>query len=337
MELIDVKEFLDLRREGFPVLDTRSPAEFSAGHIPGAINLSLFTNEERAAVGTIYKDKGQKPAIKTGLSFVGPKMISFIERAEALGSGELLVHCWRGGMRSQSMAWLLELYGFHIRVLKGGYKAFRNAMLTYFENPPELKILSGETGSMKTRLLQEMDALGAQVVDLEKLAHHQGSSFGNQMSTGQPTTEQFQNDIFEAFLSKSQNGPIWLEDESFSIGKVGLIEPLYKTMQLAPHYVVALPKEQRIAVLVEAYGSIPREGLAAATRQISKKLGKDQTEKAVAYIQAGRLEQAVAIILRYYDKAYRIGIQKKASRIAGTFPFESHEIRKLARRLANQR
>lgn len=335
MEAIGVQEFHKLKYQGVPVLDTRSPAEFQSGHIPEAISFPLFDNEERATIGTIYKQEDRKIAIKKGLALIGPKMLDFIEKAEALGASNLLVHCWRGGMRSQSMAWLLELYGFQVQVLLGGYKAYRNAMLEYFEVPPALKILSGETGSMKTLLLREMQSLGAQVVDLENFANHQGSSFGNQLSKGQPSTEQFQNDLYEAFLQLDQRKPVWLEDESFSIGRVRLIEPLYKNMQLAPHYLVALPKEKRIAVLVESYGDIPEDHLIQATRQISKKLGKELTNEAVVKIQSGQLAEAVAIILTYYDKAYIKGIQKKSSRIVGEFHSTGNDLQEMAMKLIN--
>ncbi|NHE55240.1 tRNA 2-selenouridine(34) synthase MnmH [Cyclobacterium plantarum] len=335
MKVVGVQEFLKLKKEAIPVLDTRSPAEFLSGHIPGSVSFPLFNNEERATIGTIYKQENKKKAIKTGLEMIGPKMTGFIEKAEALGSTSLLMHCWRGGMRSQSMAWLLELYGFNIQLLQGGYKAFRNALLDYFDAPPALKILSGATGSMKTSLLHEMQSLGAQVVDLEKLANHQGSSFGYQLSSGQPSTEQFQNDLFEAFLQLDQSQPIWLEDESFSIGKVKLIEPLYRKMQLSPHYLVMLPKEERIAVLVESYGKIPRENLVQATWQISKRLGQESSREAVEKIQSGKLEEAAAIILTYYDKAYKTGIQKKASQIVGEFHLTIADLREMAKKLIN--
>ncbi|MFO7823245.1 MAG: tRNA 2-selenouridine(34) synthase MnmH [Cyclobacterium sp.] len=335
MKVIGVQEFLTLKSEGIPVLDTRSPAEFQSGHIPGAISFPLFENEERATIGTIYKQENKQKAIKAGLDLIGPKMSGFIERAEALGSSQLLVHCWRGGMRSQSMAWLLELYGFQIQVLHGGYKAFRNAMLSYFEAPPALKVLSGATGSMKTRLLHEMQSLGAQVVDLEMLANHQGSSFGNQLSTGQPSTEQFQNEVYEAFVQLDQSQPIWLEDESFSIGKVKLIETLYRNMQTAPHYLLVMPREKRIAVLVESYGKIPPENLVQATQHIEKKLGKELCREAVEKIRSGQLKAAVGIILTYYDKAYTKGIEKKSSFIKAEFHFNDADLREMAKKLIN--
>ena len=329
MQIIEIDQFLRLKND-FPVLDTRSPAEYWSGHIPGAVNLPLLDNDQREEIGTLYKQVGREKAIKIGLKFIGPKMVDFIEKAETLGSKKILIHCWRGGMRSGSLAWLLGLYGFEIQVLKGGYKAYRNQMLSYFDRPLKLKIITGSTGSMKTRLLEEMKNQGAQVVDLEGLAHHQGSAFGNHKGNEQPSSEQFQNDIFEAFLRFYPEKPIWLEDESFTIGKVHLITPLYHLMQSSPHYHVVLPKEQRIKVLVNDYGNLPREKLIDSTEKIAKKLGKLNCEKAISHIENGEMAEAANIILNYYDKAYTKGINKKAKTIVGKFDLSLESIDQLA-------
>jgi tRNA 2-selenouridine synthase len=329
MEIIGIDQFLRLKSD-FPVLDTRSPAEYVSGHIPGAVNLPLLENDQREEIGTLYKQEGRKNAIKLGLKFIGPKMTDFIEKAENLSSQKILIHCWRGGMRSASLAWLLELYGFEILVLKGGYKAYRNRMLSYFDGPLKLKVITGSTGSMKTRLLEEMKNQGAQVVNLEALANHQGSVYGNHKGNRQPSSEQFQNDIFEAFLKFSPEKPIWLEDESFTIGKVHLITSLYHLMQNAPHFHVVLPKELRVKVLVNDYGSLPREKLIDSTKKIAKKLGKVNCEKAISHIENGEMAEAANIILNYYDKAYTKGINRKAKTIVGEFDLNLKNLNQLA-------
>ena len=206
--------------DALKIIDVRSPKEFSQGHIPGAYNLPLFSNEERALVGTCYKQKGKEPAIKLGLEIVGPKMASFIEDARKISPNkQMLVHCWRGGMRSSSMAWLLELTGFDVSILKGGYKAYRNFALAIFNEDYKLKILGGKTGSGKTQLLHQMNKLGIQIIDLEAIAHHKGSAFGKIGHDAQPTSEQFENNLAMALQTLNAKKEIWLEDESKGIGK----------------------------------------------------------------------------------------------------------------------
>src|SRR5690606_20923019 len=185
-------------------------------------------------------------AIKKGLEIVGPKMVHFIEQAEAFQSTHLNLYCWRGGMRSESMAWLLERYGFTTTVLAGGYKAYRSHALNFFEQPLPLKVVSGYTGSKKTHFLQMLKEAGEQVIDLEGLAQHQGSSFGNKKSTGQPTTEQFQNLLYQAFSVLDLSKVIWIEDESMRIGQVNLPQRLYQRMEESPRVVLDISLAERV-------------------------------------------------------------------------------------------
>ena len=302
---------IDLLTSQAPVLDVRSPKEYKLGHIPGARSFPLFSDSERAQVGTCYKREGQQAAIKLGLDIVGPKMRSYIEQAEEFGSPDLNLYCWRGGMRSESMAWLLSRYGFTVQVLDGGYKSYRRQIHHYFDQAIPMRVLSGYTGSAKTKVLHQMIRSGAQVVDLEGLANHQGSSFGNQLSTSQPTTEQFQNDLLWAFLQLDQDRPIWVEDESICIGKVSLPEPLFVRMTIAPHYILKMPKGRRIEHLLSDYGELETEKLKVATVAISKRLGHEETQQALHHLEEGDLSGAAAIILLYYDRQYRKSIEKK--------------------------
>ncbi|WP_158858716.1 tRNA 2-selenouridine(34) synthase MnmH [Lunatibacter salilacus] len=332
MDVATIEDFLALRTS-FPVLDTRSPGEFDSGHMANVINLPLFDNEERARVGTAYKQQSKQEAIKLGLEIVGPKMVGFIETAEKLDSKHLLIHCWRGGMRSKSVAWLMETYGFQVTTLAGGYKAYRKAVLDYFNQPLRLQVLTGATGSRKTAVLHALREMGEQVIDLEGLANHNGSSFGNQLSTGQPTTEQFQNDLFESFRILDPAERIWIEDESFTIGKVKLIEQLYWQKQQSPHILIHLPMEARVKALVEDYGKIPPEKLIIATNQIAERLGRSKAVEATEFIQEGNLPDAVYIILEYYDKAYTKGIRKKSPMIQHEVAFDTSDPYEMANQL----
>ena len=330
MKTLSASDFL---AEDSAILDVRSPGEFEAGHIPNAINLPLFSDEERAEIGTLYKLKGRELAIKRGLDVVGPKMSSFISKAEELHSEKLRVHCWRGGMRSQSMAWLLETYGFDVYVLKGGYKAYRNAIIQYFKQDLDLHILSGFTGSMKTEILLAMRELGAQVVDLEGAAGHQGSSFGNVLSQGQPSTEHFHNLIFEQARQFDLDRPIWIEDESFMIGKVALISALFKKKDKSPHHLIEIPIEARLNHLVKGYGEIHKTGLIQATEGIRRKLGNERADEAIELIQKGHLKEASEIILIYYDKQYQKALDRKNDIIQEKIVFDHGDIHEIARHL----
>lgn len=336
MDKVDVSAFLSSDLET-PIIDVRSPGEYDKGHIPGAISIPLFTNEERAAVGTLYKQRGQHVAIKEGLKIVGPKMVSFIEQAEATGHNHLRVHCWRGGMRSESMAWLFERYGFSTSLLVGGYKAYRNSVLGYFDQPLKLIVLTGYTGCQKTELLHEMSRLGAQVIDLEGLANHQGSSFGNAKTDGQPSSEQFQNNLHAYCQSLDPSQPIWIEDESICIGNVSLPESLFRQMSLAPHIRITAATEQRLQFLVKDYGDIDPQKLKASTKAISKRLGTENTEEALSAIDNGNLYQAASLILGYYDRQYEKSISKKSKQIIDDFTLESDQLQTLAKILINHK
>lgn len=322
MQSISIEKFLQLKQT-YPLLDTRSPSEYKDGHIPGAVSFPLFSDEERSIVGKSYKNKGRDTAIKRALDLVGPKMKEYITQAEALNSDTLLIHCWRGGMRSQSIAWLLDLYGFNVHVLEGGYKTYRRALLSYFEEPLKLNVLAGYTGSLKTEVLLEMKKIGAQVVDLEGIANHQGSSFGNMLSDEQPTTEQFQNNLYENFLELNRDKEIWLEDESFLIGRVCLIEPLFNQKEEASHILLDIPKKVRVESLVRGYGEISTLKLIEATQAIEKRLGGLETKQALKWIKNGELGKAADVILTYYDRAYDKARAKKKDKIACTISIES--------------
>ncbi|MEO1450536.1 MAG: tRNA 2-selenouridine(34) synthase MnmH, partial [Bacteroidota bacterium] len=272
---LDIQSFLAAStQEAGPVIDVRAPAEFQKGHIPGAVSVPLFDDAERAEVGTLYKQEGRDIAVLKGLELVGPKMADFVRMAEALApERKIRVHCWRGGMRSESMGWLWEKAGFSVTLLKGGYKAFRQHNRTLFEHPWKLQVLSGPTGSGKTPILHAMAGQGAQVLDLEGLARHKGSAFGGIGQAEQPSTEHFENLLAAALSVFDPLLPIWVEDESIGIGRIFVPLAFYERMQTAPVWVVDLPQELRIARLVREY-ALPtvKEELSAALKRIGKRL-----------------------------------------------------------------
>ncbi len=323
----------DFLASSLPLIDVRSPGEFSVGHIPGAVNIPLFDDEERAIVGTTYKQESQEAAIRIGLKIAGENMAKYMEAIDALNAEAVRLHCWRGGMRSESMAWLFDKLVSQTYVLEGGYKSYRQAVHNYFEKPLNLAILTGNTGSGKTRILHELKEQGQQVIDLEGLANHQGSSFGYQKSTGQPTTEQFQNNLFEAFSRLDPTKPIWLEDESFCIGHACMPEELFQQMQESPRYLVNVPLDRRLENILEDYSRIGPKKLIAATRGITKKLGKTQAELAETLINEGSLKEAAAILLAYYDKRYSKSLDKYREKIVATLEMENESDGEISARL----
>ncbi|MCF8309062.1 MAG: tRNA 2-selenouridine(34) synthase MnmH [Bacteroidales bacterium] len=305
------EEFLKLS-DTIPVVDVRSPKEFAQGHIPGARSLPLFDNDERAAVGTLYKQSGRYAAILRGLDMVGPKMSSFLEKAVSWAhEGRILVHCWRGGMRSESMAWLFEKADLQADTLYGGYKAYRRHIRRAWSEERPLVILGGKTGSGKTEILHELQKTGDQMLDLEGIAHHKGSAFGAIGQSPQPTNEQYENNLADHWRRFDPSKPTWLEDESRAIGAVNIPEPLYKQMYPAPVIAIHLPKSERIKRLVHEYACFDKEKLEAAIHRISKKLGGQNEQAAVKALHNDDYETVADITLGYYDKAYTNDLKQR--------------------------
>lgn len=321
---IDIEQFLILSRER-PILDVRTPAEFEKGNIPGAHNLPLFTNEERAIVGTIYKQQGRQPAILKGLELVGPKMKELIESTQAISpvNRTVLMHCWRGGMRSSSVAWLLELYGYKVYTLKGGYKFFRRYVLESINEKRNYIILGGRTGSGKTLILKKLAQQSEQVVDLEKLAHHKGSSFGSIGEVKQPTQEQFENYLAVELKRLDPLKHIWLEDESRLIGKKVIPAGMWEQMRAAKVAYIDIPFSVRADYLTKEYGQFTKQELSDAITRITKRLGGLQAKQALEALETNDLKAACEICLAYYDKTYDHGLQKREMATVKKYIFEN--------------
>ena len=343
-EKIHIENFLELAKQ-YPVLDVRSPGEYNHAHIPGAYSLPLFTDEERKIVGTAYKQQSREQAIKIGLDFFGPKMSKMVEEVESLiishnSSIEMiddnrkpmtvemnndqrkpnivLVHCWRGGMRSGAVSWLLDMYGFKVYTLVGGYKKFRNYVLDTFKLPFQFKILGGYTGSGKTELLKALHHKGERVIDLEGLANHKGSAFGSIGLPKQPGQEMFENllgcQLRDLGCLEKNNSPtpdnkhlitsIWLEDESQRIGQVNIPKDLWGTMRQSTLYFLDIPFEERLQHIVQEYGQLDQEKLVEAITRISQKLGNLNAKTAILLLKEGKTAESFEILLKYYDKFY---------------------------------
>ena len=312
LEKVDAELFLRLA-EKIPVCDVRSPLEYNSGHIPGAVNIPIFSDREREAVGIRYKKEGRIPAIMEGLDLAGPQMSQKLDQAlKTASDNQLLVHCWRGGMRSEAMSWLFSLAGINIHVLEGGYKSYRHFILERLSEKRKMIILGGLTGSSKTHILAYLKNHGEQVIDLEGLAKHKGSAFGSLGQPAQPSTEQFANILYDEWKGSDPETPVWLEDESKNIGTVFLPDNLYENMQKAPAIIIMMDVKTRLPRLVEEYSKFPPELLRASILKISKRLGGDNTRDALGAVETGNFSKAIEITLLYYDKAYLFGLGRKS-------------------------
>jgi tRNA 2-selenouridine synthase len=314
---LSVNEFLDLAKMN-NVIDVRSPGEYNHAHIPHAFSLPLFTDEERKIVGTAYKQESREKAIKHGLDFFGTKMVKMVEEVEKISSTKnvktVLVHCWRGGMRSSAVGWLLDLYGFKVYLLEGGYKAFRNWVLQQFEKDYPLKVIGGYTGSGKTELLAEMRRKGETIIDLEALANHRGSAFGGMGQGAQPSPELFENTLALELYNASHISAeqlIWIEDESQRIGNINIPISFWKLMRNKPVVFLDIPFEERLNNIIEGYGNADKDKLENAILRISKRLGGLETKAAINCLLDNNIKDCFRILLSYYDKWYMKGLHSR--------------------------
>jgi tRNA 2-selenouridine synthase len=331
--ILPIEEFLNLRAS-LPVADVRSEKEFAEGHIPMAVNIPILNNVERIAVGTDYKEKGQREAIMTGFRLVGPRFLEIINRAESIANGgELLVHCWRGGMRSANFCQILGMAKVKTLQLAGGYKAYRERAVASYQLPMQLQVIGGLTGSGKSEIIRALEKRGEQIIDLEKIASHKGSVFGGLLMPAQPTTEQFQNELFERIMQLDLSRRIWIEDESIAIGKIFLPEPFWRQMSAAPVYDVTAEKQARVERLVEEYGHADKVLFLEAMQSIAKKLGGQHFKEARQKLEEGDMAGTIEILLTYYDKAYGTGLTNKQHRIKSHIGWNGSDTDACANRL----
>jgi tRNA 2-selenouridine synthase len=333
---VETTEFLRLAREAEePIYDVRSPGEFAKGHIPGAINLPLFTDDQRAEIGTLYKDLGRQEAVLAGLDAAGPRLRDLADKALMTSpqGGEICVHCWRGGMRSQSVAWLLERVDLKVSVLQGGYKAYREQVRAVIGTAwPKLRIVGGLTGSGKTEILVGLRNLGEQVLDLEGLANHRGSAFGG-IDRVCPNQETFENAL-EAEISRLDPARrVWVEDESRMIGRLALPEDLWRQKDGAPLACVEVDRERRIDRLVKEYGEHDPGDLVTSFEAIRKRLGHERTDLALRALNEADLSTACKEALAYYDSCYLYGLKKRSETTMSTFCWTDESPEELAEAL----
>lgn len=310
VEIITIETYVNQYLQ-IPVVDVRSPNEFNHAHICNAKNIPIFTNEERAIIGTAYKQQSREIAIKIGLDFFGKKMKSIVEQVEnfiqlnQFDKHEIIVHCARGGMPSATIAWLLNLYGFKVYQLNGGYKLYRHWVLEQFVKKYTFHLLSGFTGSGKTEILHQLKKETKNIVDLEQIANHKGSSFGGISQPKQPSQEMFENLLANELFYISKRGfPIFIEDESKRIGHVNIPNNLYDEIKKSLVIKLDIPFEQRLNFILTQYGKLNKLDLIEATKRIEKKLGSLLLKETLEHFENNNFYEAFKILLTYYDKLY---------------------------------
>lgn len=295
-----------------PLFDVRSPSEYAAGHIPGAFNLPLFSDDERKIVGTLYKQEGSLDAFFKGLAFVREKLTFFLEEVKrATSEKEIGIYCARGGLRSFSMARFLTEAGYTIFTVKNGYKGYRRLVLSGLQNSINFRVVGGYSGAGKTDFLKALAKKGYQTLDLEELANHRGSVFGKPLEGMQPTHEMFENLIFSKLQILDNSQPVWIEDESRMIGTCCLPDPLYKQMQNAPLLLLKAPLEKRMRKLLQDYSHLRSESLFQAVAKLKKRLGSSRVEAICKGFLSEDRKLIVKTFLSYYDKTYDHNLRKR--------------------------
>ena len=315
------------------IIDVRAPIEFEKGHITNAINIPLFEDIERAEIGTLYKQQGKEIAVNRGLEIVSPKLVPFVNQVKSLTKNKkVFIYCFRGGMRSNSFAWLMNTSGLDATILEGGYKNYRNHVLNYFEEKKKLVIIGGMTGSGKTDLLKKLDKLNFQIIDLEKLANHKGSAFGSINEEKQKPQQIFENNLFHQLSLLDTEKLILIEDESQSIGYNKIPHAFWLQMKKAPIIKLDIPFELRVQKLVQDYTTTNIDALKICVKKIEQNLGTQNAILCLKYLDENNLTDVARLTLKYYDKAYSYTYNKKTTQqiipvVLDTMNFEENTLK----------
>jgi tRNA 2-selenouridine synthase len=315
------------------IIDARSPGEYALDHLPGAVNCPVLDDEERIVIGTMYKQVGAFEAKKLGAALVAQNIGRMIETQwqDKPRDWRPLVYCWRGGNRSGAMAHILAKIGWPVHQLDGGYKAYRNHVNGALALAPEvtLKVICGTTGSGKSRLLETLDALGAQVLDLEQLAAHRGSVLGNLPSQPQPAQKAFETALWQRLRHFDPDQPVFVESESKKVGQLRVPDALMEKMRASDCISLRLSQPNRVRLLMEDYAHFTRDPSDLNT-QLDCLLalhGREKIGRWHALANGGRMEELVGeLLVDHYDPAYLRSIDRNFARFDQTEILELEDI-----------
>jgi len=311
-ETVELDKALEQQRNGALIIDVRTPAEFAEATIPGAVNVPIFSNEERIEVGTVFKQQGKRDARKLGVKLVAPKIPLLMDQVEEYRQshpGPVIVFCWRGGMRSLAMTSFMNLAGIPARQLLGGHKGFRRKVLDYFEQQqwPPVFVLRGLTGVGKTRVLQQLGEMGYPVVDLEGLANHRGSAFGALGLKPQPSQKKFDTLLWQRLEQLRDKPYLVTEGESLHIGRVMVSKPFHQAMQTQTSLWITASLEVRTQIILEDYPALDqlREQFKKPINALKERLGGTVIAEFLELLDAGEWDKLVReLMVRYYDPLY---------------------------------
>lgn len=320
------------------MIDVRSPGEYEEDHWPGAINLPVLSDQERAEIGTTYKQDPFR-ARQRGAALVARNIAAHLESHFIDWDRDYrpLVYCWRGGQRSQSLALVLAQVGWRVTVLQGGYKAYRRWIREQLHLLPtqfHYRLLAGPTGVGKTQLLHDLAQKGAQVLDLEGLARHRGSLLGQEWQQAQPSQKWFESLMVEQLQSFQPEQPIWVESESSTIGRLHLPAALWQAMKASPCIQIEAPLRDRVDWLIRSYPHLMAHPQVLREKLVLLKpqQGQARVRQWHEWIEAQAWEELVQDLLeRHYDPTYRHAIQR-------TYPhqLETVELSDLSRESLHQ-
>ena len=311
-ETIELEQALEQQRKGTLIIDVRTPAEFAETTIPGAVNVPIFSNEERVEIGTVFQEQGKRDARKLGVRLVAPKIPMLMDRVEELRQGHpgpVIVFCWRGGMRSLAMTSFMNLAGIPARQLLGGHKGFRRKVLDYFEQQqwPPVFVLRGLTGTGKTRVLQQLQQMDYPVIDLEGLANHRGSAFGALGLEQQPSQKKF-DALLWARLEQLRNSPYLVtEGESLHIGRIMVPKSFHQAMQVQTSLWLTASLDVRTQIILEDYPALDqlREQFKRPINALRERLGGQVVTEFLELLDSGQWDKLVReLMVRYYDPLY---------------------------------
>ncbi len=322
MTLITFEDFL--KDENAVLIDVRTPKEYELEKVPNSVNIPVLLDEERVAVGTTYVQRSKEKAKKLGVEFISKRLPEIFDQVQELSKkhSKLVFMCARGGMRSSSIASLFNSLGYRVAKLDGGYKAYREFVLSNIEKLNEnfkYIVVHGRTGVGKTKILNKMADLGATVMDLEKMAAHKGSFFGALGEKLPQSQKRFDGEVFE-FLRTCKSKYIVVESESKRIGNLYVPESVYSSMSNGRHLFIDTSIPNRLDILMEDYTNVPPQEIEECIMKVARYVSKEKTNNYLDLLNKGNLrELGELLIVQYYDPLYEVSIDRHEFELSITY------------------